>query len=119
VAAISLVKDGRFELAQSGNTAEMNHVLKELGLALQPGSVNAYYAGKCQLPGRACDLIVLDAPDARANVIIVPNYPDLDGALVEDRQMTALVSPAKAGGYIVVADSPKVAKRMKRLFRRG
>jgi hypothetical protein len=30
-----------------------------------------------------------------------------------------LMSPAKGGGYIVVAQSPKVAKRMQRLFRRG
>ena len=119
VAAISLVVDDRAELAHAGDTAEMDQRLKELGLKLDSGKVHAYYAGRCQLPGAECDLIVLDAPDARANVVLVPGYPIADRVLVSDRRMTALVNPAKSGGYIVVADSPRVAKRMQRLFRRG
>jgi hypothetical protein len=119
VAAISLVIDDRFELERQGDTTEMRERLQQLGLALDASDVNAYYAGKCQLPGVECDLIVLDAPDGRANVVLVPDYPILGQALVADRRMIALVSPAKQGGYIVVADSPAVAKRMQRLFRRG
>lgn len=119
VAAISLVVEGRAELAQQGNTAEMTYRLKQLGLALDKGEVHAYYAGKCHLFGGECDLIVLDAPDARANVVLVPDYPFAGRVLVADRRMIALASPAKAGAYIVVADSPKVAKRMQRLFRKG
>jgi hypothetical protein len=119
VAAISLVMDDRLELERQGDTREMRERLRQLGLALDNSHVHAYYAGKCQLPGVECDLIVLDAPDGRANVVLVPNYPILGQALVADRRMIALVSPAKHGGYIVVADSPKVAKRMQRLFRRG
>ena len=75
VAAISLVVDGRTELAEQGNTAEMTYRLKQLGLALDKREVHAYYAGKCHLFGGECDLIVLDAPDARANVILLPDYP--------------------------------------------
>jgi hypothetical protein len=119
VAAISLVMDDRLELARQGDATEMRERLSELGLALDNSDVHAYYAGKCQLPGVACDLIVLDAPDGRASVVLVPDYPILRQALVADRRMIALVSPAKHGGYIVVADSPQVAKRMQRLFRRG
>jgi hypothetical protein len=33
--------------------------------------------------------------------------------------MTALVNPAPTGGYIVVAQTPKMVKRTGRLFRRG
>jgi hypothetical protein len=119
VAAISLVTEHRAELARQGDATEMAERLKQLGLALENGDVHAYYAGKCRLPDVECDLIVLDAPDARASVVLVPDYPIAGTAVVEDRRMTALVSPAKTGGYIVVADSPKVAKRMQRLFRRG
>jgi hypothetical protein len=91
--------------------------LRELGLELKQGDVHAYYAGKCRLPGADCDLIVLDTPDARANVVLVPSYV-IDGrVLVADRQMIALVNPARTGSYIVVADSPKIAKRMRRLFK--
>jgi Protein of unknown function (DUF3379) len=119
VAAISLVVDDRAKLAREGDTAEMDQRLKELGLKLDSRDVHAYYAGKCQLPGSECDLIVLEAPDAHANVVLVLDYPIADQVLVADRRMIALVNPAKSGGYIVVADSPKVAKRMQRLFRRG
>jgi hypothetical protein len=119
VAAISLVINDRQELERQGDVVEMRERLRQLGLALDSSHVHAYYAGKCQLPGAECDLIVLDAPDGRANVVLVPDYPILGQALVADRRMIALVSPAKQGGYIVVADTPKVAKRMQRLFRRG
>ena len=119
IAAISLVVEDKAELQLSGNAAEMEDRLKALGLQLVPGEVNAYYGGKCHVPVGACDLIVLDAPDARANVILVPDYPIAGQVLVADRRMIALATPAKAGAYVVVADSPKVVKRMRRLFRRG
>ena len=119
VAAISLVVDDRAKLAHEGDTAEMDERLKQLGLRLDSRDVHAYYAGRCQLPAGECDLIVLEAPEGRANVVLVPDYPIQDQVLVADRRMIALVNPAKSGGYIVVADSPKIAKRMQRLFRRG
>jgi hypothetical protein len=39
--------------------------------------------------------------------------------LVADRQLVALVSPVRDGGYIVVADSAKTAKRMEKLIIKG
>ena len=39
--------------------------------------------------------------------------------LVADRRMTALLSPAPAGAYIVVAESPKAVKRAQKLFVQG
>jgi len=119
VAAISLVVDDRAGLAREGDTAEMDQQLKQLGLTLDSRDVQAHYAGKCQLPGIECDLIVLEGADGRANVVLVSDYPIAGQVLVADRRMIALVNPAKSGGYIVVADSPKVAKRMQKLFRRG
>jgi hypothetical protein len=117
VAAIALVVDDRVELAQEGDNAEMYQRLRDLGLELKQGDVHAYYAGKCRLADGDCDLIVLDTPEARANVVLVRHSPNASRVLVADRDMIALVNPARAGSYIVVADSPKVAKRMRRLFK--
>lgn len=120
VEAISLVVDDRAELKESGNASKMKDSLHALGLELkQGGGVHAYYGGKCHLRAGDCDLIVLDTPDARASVVLVPDSPVAERVLVTDRHKVALVTPAKAGSYVVVADSPKVARRMQRLFRRG
>jgi hypothetical protein len=119
VAAITLVVDDKMELMKAGDNIEMQQRLKQLGLALDVGDVHAYYAGKCQMVSSECDLIILDTPESRANVVLMPRDVLQRRVLVSDRQMTALATPAKAGSYIVVADSPKVAKRMQRLFRRG
>jgi hypothetical protein len=94
--------------------------LRRLGLALKEGEANAHYVGKCRVDGdRQCDHIVLSTPDGHANVMLVPEYPVHERVFVTDRHMVALVSPAGAGGYIVVADSAKTAKRMEKLFVRG
>lgn len=119
VAAISLVAADKMELLRAGDNAEMVLRLKQLGLALNANDVHAYYAGKCQMASAECDLIILDTPESRATVVLMPRDVLAKRVLVSDRQMTALATPAKAGSYIVVADSPKVAKRMQRLFRRG
>jgi hypothetical protein len=118
VAAISLVADERLELPQSGDAAEMAQELKRLGLTLK-GDAYAYYAGKCRLADTECDLIVVSTPDAYANVVLLSAYSPDGRIVVEDREMTALVNPAGAGAYIVVARSPAVAKRIDRLFVRG
>lgn len=118
VAAISLVADERLELPKFGDRAAMVQELKRLGLTLK-GHAYAHYAGKCQLPGTECDLIEVSTPDAYADVILVPGYTADGRIIVKDRDLTALVNPAGAGAYIVVARSPAVAKRIGRLFVRG
>jgi hypothetical protein len=97
----------------------MEQGLKRLGLSLKTEGVKVAYAGKCYMPETECDHLVLDTPDGHVSVILVPDYPVGARALVADRRMTALVSPAGQGGYIVVAGSPKVAKRTSKLFVKG
>lgn len=118
VAAITLVTDERLELPKSGDSVLMEDELKRLGIALK-GDAYAYYAGKCQLSGTECDLIVVSTPDAYANVVLVPDYTAVKRIVVEDRQMVALVNPARSGSYIVVARSPQLAKRIDRVIRRS
>ncbi len=123
IAAIAQVLDEELEHPYaSGNhgPAEVEERLKRLGLALQKGKATAYYVGKCHLAGDGeCDQIVLSTPDAYANVMLVPDYPLPDRLLVANRRMIAFVNPAPQGGYIVVADSAKVAKRMQKFFIKG
>lgn len=121
VAAIAEVMDDRSELnAVAPNGDEMQLGLKRLGLSLKAGETIAHYVGKCHIDGSSdCDRIVLSTPNAYANVLLVPDYPLPARVLVEDRRMVALVSPAGKGGFIVVADSPKNAKRVEKLLVRG
>ena len=118
VAAITLVADEQLELPNSGNTVLMADELKRLGIALH-GDAYAYYAGKCQLAGAPCDLIVVSTQDAYASVVLMPEYTAVKRFIVEDRQMTAVVNPAKSGTYIVVARSPQLARRIDRMIRKG
>lgn len=123
VTAIAQVLDEEVEHAygdDSDGPAELARGLKRLGLVLKQGDATAYYVGKCQVPGGGeCDQIVLSTPDAHANVMLVSDYPLPERMLVSDRRMIALVNPAERGGYIVVADSASVAKRMGKLLVKG
>jgi hypothetical protein len=87
--------------------------------SLKKDGVKVDYAAKCYMPDTECEHLVLDTSDGKVSVILVPDYPLGARAFVADRRMTALVSPAGSGGYIVVARSPKAAKRAERLFVRG
>lgn len=122
VAAISQVTEDGVQVPVSDADAEreLEQVLKRLGLTLKKGEATAYYVGKCQMTGgTACDHIVLRTGDAQANVMLVADYPLGERVLVSDRRMSALVSPARTGGYIVVADTPRTARRMAKLFVRS
>jgi hypothetical protein len=104
-------------VSPSDSHTEMDESLKRMGLSLKEGEASARYIGKCRIEGtRECEHIVLSTPEAHANVMLVPDYPLQERVLVADRHMVALVSPAGAGGYIVIADSAKTAKRMEKLF---
>jgi hypothetical protein len=122
VAAIAMVVEQQpayLDEAHGIDIRAMEDGLKKLGLSLKMEGVKVDYAGKCQLPDTACDHIVLETPDGHVSVILVPDYPVGSRVLIADRRMTALVSPAGQGSYIVVAGSPKVAKRTSRLFVKG
>ena len=122
VAAISMVvekepvllKEGR-----KGDPAVLEARLKDLGLALPGGSTSVRYIGHCELSGGRCDHLVLVTPDGHASVILVPGEHAPSRVLVSDRRMIALLSPAGSGAYIVVAESPRAAKRARRLLVKG
>ena len=119
VSAIALVLEqlpAYLDEAHSDDPAAMTDALKRLGLSMKHDGAAVEYAGKCYLPSGECEHLVLNTPDGQVSVILVPDYPVGSRVLVADRRMTALVSPAGSGGYIVVAGSPKVAKRAEKLF---
>lgn len=99
--------------------AAMEEALKRLGLTLKKDGVRVDYAGKCYMADAECQHLVLDTPDGHVSVILTPDHPVGQRALVVDRRMTALVSPVGSGGYIVVAGSSRIAKRTEKLFVRG
>jgi hypothetical protein len=121
VVAIAEVVDEYPVLAgQVLGAAQMEQGLRRLGLSLKADKGSVHYLGKCHIEGGSdCDRIVLSAPDAHANVMLVQDYPIGDRLLVEDRQLVAFVNPAGNGAYIVVADDAEMAKRVQKLFVRG
>jgi len=123
VAAISLVARREPGLPHPGSAeddaAEIKDRLKFLGLAMKTKDVSAQYMGKCDLAGRECDRLVLDTPEGQVTVILMANEQPSVRVLVADQRMTALMSPAPTGAYIVVAASPKAARRAQKLFVRG
>jgi hypothetical protein len=122
VTAISVVVEQQpasLDEARGVDFAAMEDGLKRLGLSLKKDGVKVDYAGKCYMPDSDCDHLVLETADGHVSVILVPDYPVGSRVLVADRRLTALVSPAGSGGYIVVAGSPKVAKRTEKLFVKG
>ena len=122
VAAIALVADDEASIVDAGRIGDPGEIassLKRLGLILTEGGGSTYYVGKCHISGGDCDHLLLSTPEGYANVLLLPDHPVPRRVLVADRRMAALVNPAPHGGYVVVADSPKLAKRTGRRFRRG
>ena len=122
VAAISLIADedpGILNAATDGNPQEIEASLKRLGLTLGVSKAHTYYVGKCHMAGGECDHILLSSPDGYANILLLPDHPAARRQLVTDRSMIALVNSAPHGVYVVVTQSPKLARRTDRLFRRG
>ena len=122
VAAISLVAQrgpGLPHFGSADDAAAIKDRLKFLGLAMKTTGVSAQYMGKCDLAGRECDRLVLDTPEGPVTVILMAHEQPSARVLVADQRMTALMSPAPTGAYIVVAASPKAARRAQKLFVRG
>lgn len=110
----ALLKEGRV-----GDPRVLERKLKELGLELKTSNISIRYIGKCHLRGNDCDHLVLVTPEGHASVILMGEEYASKRVLVADRRMTALLSPAPAGAYIVVAESPKAVKRAQKLFVQG
>jgi hypothetical protein len=120
LAIAEVVEEDQLPDVPPAEGAVVQQGLKGLGLAFDAGHARARYVGKCHIDGSGgCDHIVVSAPDVHANVMLVRDYPINDRVLVEDRRMVALMNPAGHGGYIVVAQSVKAAKRVEKLLVRG
>jgi hypothetical protein len=122
IAAISEVSEDAFRPIQPSSEAsrDVEAVLKRLGLTVKKDELTAaHYVGKCHVTASDCDHIVLSTADAQANVMVVPDQPLGDRVIVADRRMSALVQPAGKGGYIVVADTPRKARRIEKLLVKG
>jgi Protein of unknown function (DUF3379) len=122
IAAITEVLDDAFRPVQADaqGSRDVDQVLKRLGLTVNKSEVTAaHYVGKCYVTASDCDHIVLSTRDAQANVMVVLDQPLGDRVIVADRHMSALVQPAGKGGYIVVAETPKKARRIERLLVKG
>lgn len=118
VAAISLVAEERFDLPHSGDKAEMHEELERLGLAVKHDAT-AFYAGRCRMNGMDCEMILVSKADLYGRVLLIPDFPGAKRMLVSDRQLIALVHPARNGAYIVVADSADTARRIEKLLVRS
>jgi hypothetical protein len=120
IAITEVIEEDRLPAPAPVDATEVLQGLKRLGLAINASHASARYVGKCRIGGSSdCDHIVISAPDVYANVMLVRDYPINDRVLVEDRRMVALMSPAGHGGYIVVAQSSKAARRAEKLLVRG
>jgi hypothetical protein len=118
VAAISEVADDEIRPAASQPSAELQDVLKRVGVKVKPEAA-MQYVGKCHVTATDCDHIVVSTPDAQANVMLVSNYAFGSRLMVADRRMTAVVNPTASGGYIVVAETPKAARRIEKVLVKG
>lgn len=119
VTAISEVAEDtvRAPISEGAASEELAHILQRLGLHLAPkANATTHYVGKCHVTAGACDHIVVTTPDAQANVMLVADYPLASRLLVADRNLVALIEPARAGGFIVVADTQRNAQRIAKLL---
>jgi hypothetical protein len=122
VAAITMVAQreaGPRRADKADEAAAIKDRLKFLGLALKTEGVSAQYVGECDISGRACDHLVLETPEGPVSVILMASEPRSGRVLVADQHMTALMTPAPTGAYIVVAGSSKAARRAQKLFVHG
>lgn len=122
IAAISMVIDREPALLREPQTldpAAVQERLKFVGLALKSRDVSARYVGKCEVAGRECDHLVLTTAEGHVSVFLMAHEPRGGRVLVADRRMTALLSPAPTGAYIVVAESPRAVRRAQKLFVHG
>jgi len=119
-AAISYVLDYEPQLLQenrAGDPTEMRHALMQLGLRLPDDGVTVRYLGKCPvIPDGTAEHIVLKTSLGQATLILAPSRSFASRESVTYRDRTAIVSPARAGGYILVSDSQKTIRSIEKML---
>ena len=120
VAAISYVLDHEPQLLKenrAGDPTVMREALMQLGLALPAKGITVRYLGKCPVPpGGTGEHVVLQTAFGHVTLILVPSQPFASRAVVAYRDRTAIASPARAGGYILVADSLNAIRQLEKML---
>jgi hypothetical protein len=122
VAAISIVLEQEPQLLKHARTldpAVLQERLKSHGLALKEQGISVLHVGWCQLAGRECEHLVLATPEGHVSLFLMADERPSARVIVADRRMTALLSPAPSGAYIVIAESPRAVKRARKLLVHG
>jgi hypothetical protein len=118
VAAISYVLDYEPQLLEenrTGDPAEMRQALMQLGLRLPVSGVTVRYLGKCPVvPDGTGEHIVLKTAHGQATLILAPSRSFASREMISHRERTAIVSPVRDGGYILIADSPKTIRYLEK-----
>ena len=120
VAAISYVLDYEPRLLEenrAGDPAEMRQALMQLGLRLPASGVTVRYLGKCPVvPDGTGEHIVLRTAHGQATLILAPSRPVASREVVTHRDRTAIISPARAGGYMLISDSQETIRSLEKML---
>lgn len=119
-AAISYVLDYEPQLLaenRAGDPGEMRQALVQLGLRLPADGVTVRYLGKCPVvPDGTGEHIVLKTALGQVTLILAPGRSFASREVVAYRDRTAIISPARAGGYILIADSQKTIRYIEKML---
>lgn len=119
-AAISYVLDYEPRLLEenrAGDPGEMRQALLQLGLRLPADGVTVRYLGKCPVvPDGTAEHIVLRTAHGQATLILAPRRPVASREVVTHRNRTAIISPARAGGYMLISDSQETIRSLEKML---
>ena len=94
----------------------MRAAFMRLGLNVPAKGTTVLYFDKCPMTGGKGDHVVLRTPLGQVTLILVPEQPFASRVVVADRDKTAVASPARAGGYILIADTLKNVKQVEKML---
>jgi hypothetical protein len=119
-AAISYVLDYEPQLLEenrAGDPREMRQTLVQLGLRLPANGVTIRYLGKCPvIPDGTGEHIVLKTALGQVTLILAPGRPFASREVVAYRDRTAIISPARNGGYILIAGSQETIRSLEKMM---
>jgi hypothetical protein len=119
-AAISYVLDYEPQLLEenrAGDPGELRQALLQLGLRLPANGVTIRYLGKCPvIPDGAGEHIVLKTALGQVTLILAPGRPFASREVIAYRDRTAIISPARNGGYILIAGSQETIRSLEKML---
>lgn len=119
VVAIAHVLDEEPQMLRENrgvDTVMMRAAFARRGLRAPANGTTVRYFDKCPMTGGAGEHVVLQTPFGQVTVILLPDQPFASRVVVADRDKTAVASPARAVGYILIADTLKSAKQVEKML---